>query len=38
VFATTQDGDAVGDLEDLVQLVGDEDDRLAGVAQRAGRS
>ena len=29
LLAAPQDGDAVGDLEHLVQLVADEDDRLA---------
>ena len=29
VLPAPQDGDALGDLEDLVQLVGDEDDRLS---------
>ena len=32
---SAEDGDPVGDLEDLVELVGDEDDRGAPVDQRA---
>ena len=34
-LAAAQHADAVGDLEHLAQLVGDEDERLAGVAERA---
>ncbi len=34
-LAEADDGDAVGDLADLAELVGDEDDRLPGLAELA---